>query len=107
MSSELRLSDKCSLIAGSLEKTATFRDTIIIAFKNILDIMKEIIQSRITELTKKLDDCKNIIEICNQEIEQGILIPNKIQQTQIDAIAEFGRNTIDQIKLLNKLLDIN
>lgn len=60
--------------------------------------MEELIQQRVAELMKKLEDCKNIIETCNQEIEQGILKPNQFQQAQIDAIAEIGRKTILQIK---------
>lgn len=65
--------------------------------------MEKMIQS-IAELTNKLEDCTHFIEIWNQEIEQGTLIPHNLQQAQIDAIAEIGRNTINQINHLNELL---
>lgn len=67
--------------------------------------MEKLIKNKISHLQGKLDDCRIFILTCNQEIEQGTLLPNDLQQAQIDAIAEIGRNTIQEINRLNKLLN--
>lgn len=67
--------------------------------------MKEHIQNRIAELQKTLGDCRTIIETCNQEIIEGKLVPSQLQQAQIDAIVEKGRNAIWEINHLNELLN--
>ena len=49
--------------------------------------MKEQIQNKIVQLQKVLEDCSTIIKVCNGEIEKGALVPNDLQQAQLDSIA--------------------
>ena len=66
--------------------------------------MKEQILNKIMHLQKVLKDCSTIIKVCNDEIEKGTLVPNDLQQAQLDSIAAIGRNTIQEIERFNKLV---
>jgi hypothetical protein len=65
---------------------------------------KEIL-NRIKYQEKALEDCRLIIEKCNEEIIQGVLQLNSLQSAELDNIAAKGRAVIAEIERLNKLLD--
>jgi hypothetical protein len=66
---------------------------------------QEEILNRIKYQEKILEDCRLIIEKCNEDIIQGDLQLNKLQSAELDNIAAKGREVIMEIERLNKLLN--
>lgn len=60
-----------------------------------------VIENRLKDLYKALDDLRDIMKVINEDINSGLLITDDIQQSIIDKYADMGRRLIDEKDYLN------
>lgn len=60
-----------------------------------------VIENRLKDLDKALDDLRDIMKVINEDINSGLLITDDIQQSIIDKYADMGRRLIDEKDYLN------
>jgi hypothetical protein len=60
-----------------------------------------VIENRLKDLDKALDDLREIMKVINEDINSGLLITDDIQQLIIDKYADMGRRLIDEKDYLN------
>ena len=64
---------------------------------------KEKIEKRIEKLKTNVDKQRKLIIDINKEIENENFLPNKYQQSLIDHICNQGKQSLKEIKRLEKL----
>jgi hypothetical protein len=60
-----------------------------------------VIENRLKDLDKALDDLRDIMKVINEDINSGLLITDNIQQSIIVKYADMGRRLIDEKDYLN------
>ena len=60
-----------------------------------------VIENRLKDLDKALDDLRDIMKVINEDINSGLLITDDIQQSIIDKYADMGKRLINEKDYLN------
>lgn len=59
-------------------------------------------QDNFNQLPKALEEYSTIFNVCKDEIEQGILVPNDLQKAQLEYFAKKGKEARLELKRFNR-----